>query len=146
MEFLPGKYAIVVQTPTCKMFKNPKLKRKKIPIFQSEGILSKKMLDTLEELFERFDLNLTRFLDYFEFNSILELMEIGMSETQYNTKILGKYGIKGKGIDFNGFKNFFFDLYSEVGEDIFRIYLKRFGYDKSLFCKTNRNFIISFHS
>lgn len=145
-EFSQGKYAIAIVTPNCKLMKNPDLVGKVEKIFDSPGVLSKKMMDTLHEIFERYDLCLDDHLDYFEFNCLLEALEMGMSESQFNAKILNRYGMKNKGVDFKGFKRFIFDLYKEAGEDIFRIYLKRLGYDKSLFCKTSRNFIISFHS
>jgi hypothetical protein len=141
-----GKYYIVIVTPNCEMKKSPDLEGKRVDVVNRDGRFSDRMVDCLRELFQKYDVMMKNYLDYFQFGSIFELFDISIGEGQFRERIVNKYGVKGRGVNFFGFCRFFHDLYQEVGETIFRIYLKRLGYDDSLFCSSSRNFVINFHT
>lgn len=104
------------------------------------------MVDALSEMFKRYQINMTGYLNQFEFNSMVATLDLDFTEAQFKDRILPEYGIKGKGVSFTGFCKFFLHLYNECGEDAFWIYLERFGYNDCLINTCYRNFVISFHS
>ena len=116
MKLNPGKYAFSVMTPCCRMRKHEELVGLQADIVDDDGDFTPKMIDLLKQLFKRYDIMLDGYLGYFEFGSILQAFYISLTELQFKDKVLNKYGDKTRGIDFEGFKLFFKDLYLQSDE------------------------------
>lgn len=120
MKLTPGKYIIVPVTPCPRLHGSDDARDEDDPeIIETTNKFTPKMVDALSEMFKRYQINMTGYLNQFEFNSMVATLDLDFTEAQFKDRILPEYGIKGKGVSFTGFCKFFLHLYNECGEDAF---------------------------
>ena len=69
-----------------------------------------------------------------------------MSRYKFQSSFSKKYSSRDQRLLYSGFKDFFYDVYIELGDETFRNFLEKLGYNSSLFCTFSRNFNLSIHS
>ena len=146
----PGQYIILPRTSGC-LFGRPfdKPIPETTPIFNyEEKIFSNVFINTIKDIFKKFDLLLNRKLGYVEFKGFYEAInKDSISENEFEEKILNVYQSHEGGLTEKGFIDFFEDNFkSEDGEQKVRNWLKLLGYDSELYPIRSRNFMITFHS
>lgn len=147
MKLKPGKYVVVPVTACPTLHGSEDARDEDDPeIIETTNKFTAKMIDCLEEMFKRYQINMSGYLNYFEFNNVTENLDLSFTEAQYRDRIIPEYGIKGKGVTLNGFSKFFLHLFNECGHEAFSMYMERYGYDECLINTHYRNIVISFHS
>ena len=146
----PGQYIILPRTSGC-FFGRPfdKPIPENTPIFNyEEKVFSNVFINTIKDIFKKFDLLLNRKLGYVEFKGFYEAInKDSISEKEFEEKILNVYQSHEGGLTEKGFIDFFEDNFkSEDGEQKIRNWLKLLGYDNELYPIRSRNFMITFHS
>ena len=146
----PGQYIILPRTSGC-LFGRPfdKPIPENTPIFNyEEKVFSNVFINTIKDIFKKFDLLLNRKLGYVEFKGFYEAInKDSISENEFEEKILNVYQSHEGGLTEKGFIDFFEDNFkNEDGEQKIRNWLKLLGYDSELYPIRSRNFMITFHS
>jgi hypothetical protein len=131
LKLKPGKYIVVPVTACPELHGSEDARDEDDPeILETTNKFTSKMVDVLNEMFRRYQINMTGYLNHFEFNAVVEQLDLNFTESQYRDRILPEYGIKGKGVCFEGFIKFFLHLYNECGNEAFMMYFERYGYDE----------------
>ena len=151
ISLLPGNYIIFPRTSGC-LFG-----RTKMNYSNSQNIIydsnKKKFTDifinTIKDIFKKFDILLNRYLGFKEFKGFWECIQNDktINENYFNNNILNKYQSYLNGITEKGFIQFFQDVYSSRnGKDEILKWFNKLGYDKDLYPLKSRCFMITFHS
>lgn len=78
------------------------------------GIADEKFLDTLGEIFKRYDLMNEKYLRFVQIKHIFEALNIDTTETDYNDTVLKKYDRTKLGITMDGFKACMTDMFMNL--------------------------------
>lgn len=141
-----GSYVFVVVTSTPKLVCHPELAGRNLDIMFSNGQFSLKMLDLIEDLFERLDDDNKNYLDLENLLPVFEVYGKVFNKSEFKEEFLPKYKLNGERITIHGFTAFFYDLYEAIGEEKFRRMLMKLGYNNCLHCESCRNFMVSIHT
>ena len=109
---------------------------------------SKIFINTIKDIFKKYDIYLNNYLNYEEFNNFYKCIKNkSLSEKEYNINIVSKYQSYNKSITEKGFINFFKNKYlEENGKKEIKTWLKNLGYTENFFSLKEKSFIITFHS
>ena len=136
-----GNYIIYPRTSGCYLYK---LNNNVTQLKDSRNNLSEIFINTIKDIFERYDIDNQSKLDYKEFNLLMENMTKNkIEETAFNN-IIKSYSSYLGGLSEKGLINYFKDSLS-TGEKNMRDWLKNLGYDKNLYCRNSRNFTLTVH-
>ena len=109
---------------------------------------SKIFIDTIKDIFKKYDIYLNNCLNYEEFNNFYKCINNEtLSEKDYNINISSNYQSYNKSITEKGFIDFFKNKYFDInGEKQIKKWLYNLGYTDKLFSFKEKSFIITFHS
>ena len=106
-------------------------------------------INTVKDIFKKFDILLNKCLNYIEFKKFLECVKRDIDNfTQDEFKfLLEQYQSYNESITEQGFVEFWKNSYLQEGGDAeVKSWLKNLGYDDDLFPLKSRNFMLTFHS
>ena len=105
--------------------------------------------DTIKDIFNLYDTKLNNYLDYNDFNSFYKkVFDQDLTKNEFENDIINNYdNYKKIGISKIGFKNYFDDFIIKKNDinEIQKIF-EKFGYDKDLYNKIYRQYILTIHS
>ena len=105
--------------------------------------------DTIKDIFNLYDTKLNNYLDYEDFNSFYKkVFDQDLTKNEFENDIINNYdNYKKIGISKIGFKNYFDDFIIKKNDinEIQKIF-EKFGYDKDLYNKIYRQYILTIHS
>ena len=109
---------------------------------------SKIFINTIKDIFKKYDIYLNNCLNYEEFNNFYKCINNeSLSQKEYNIKISSNYQSYNKSITEKGFIDYFKNKYFEKnGEKEIKKMLYNLGYTDKLFSFKEKSFIITFHS
>ena len=147
----PGNYIIFPRTSGCIFGRiNSKNNNLDIPLFDSNNNqLADIFINTIKDIFKKFDILLNRYLGYKEFKGFWECVQNDktINEKYFNNNILNRYQCYSHGITEKGFIDFFKDIYiSKNGKEEIYNWLNKLGYDKDLYPLKSRCFMITFQT
>ena len=146
----PGNYIIFPRTSGCLFGKSKNNNNIQTILYDSNNKnFSDVFINTIKDIFKKFDILLNRFLGYKEFKGFWECVQNNktLNENYFNINILNKYQSFMNGITEKGFIDFFKDVYlSKNGKEEIYKWLNKLGYDKDLYPLKSRCFMIAFHT
>ena len=151
ISLLPGNYIIFPRTSGC-LFGRTKMNysnSQNIIYDSNKKKFSDIFINTIKDIFKKFDILLNRYLGFKEFKGFWECIQNDktINENYFNNNILNKYQSYLNGITEKGFIEFFQDVYSSRnGKDEIFKWFNKLGYDKDLYPLKSRCFMITFHS
>ena len=112
-----------------------------------EGNLTEIFESTISEIFKKFDLIITRTLDFKEFQDFLKVIGApALSEPQFKDEVLKKFNATKTGLTALGFKEWWIDQLEINGPEKVWGYIEELGYDRDLYALRSRLFNVSIHS
>ena len=151
-----GQYIIVPRTSGC-LFGRPLLNNiinndnnNKTNLYNIETkTFSNIFINTIKDIFKKFDILLNRNLNFKKFKQFLDCVKT--DNESFNEKkfeeIINKYQSYNNCLTENGFIDFWKDSYlNEGGEEEIKKWLKYLGYDEDLYPLRSRCFMLVFHS
>ena len=145
-----GQYIILPRTTGC-FFGRP-IDKPNIQVTPLYNYEDKKFnpifINTLKDIFKKFDLLLNRKLGYNEFKGFWEcIKKDSIDEKTFKENILDKFQSHEDGLTERGFITFWQENFlSEDGEAKVRSWLNLLGYDAELYPLRSRCFMLTFHS
>ena len=106
-------------------------------------------INTIKDIFKKFDILLNKYLSYKEFKQFLECVKTENDSFNENAfkEITNKYQSYNNCITENGFIEYWKDTYlSEGGDEEIKKWFKYLGYDDDLYPLKSRCFMLTFHS
>jgi hypothetical protein len=106
-------------------------------------------VNTIKDIFKKFDILLNRYLGFKEFKGFWECIQNDktINEKYFNNNILNRYQSYLNGITEKGFIDFFKDVYlSKNGKEEINNWLNKLGYDNDLYPLKSRCFMITFNT
>ena len=150
IKLIPGNYIIFPRTSGCLFGQAKSNNNSQTILYDSNSQeLSEIFINTIKDIFKKFDLLLNRYLGYKEFKGFWECVQNDktINEKYFNNNILNRYQSYLNGITEKGFIDFFKDTYlSRNGKEEIYNWLNKLGYDRDLYPLKSRCFMISFHS
>ena len=147
----PGNYIIFPRTSGCLFGRiSPNNNNSDVPLFDTNtNQLTDIFINTIKDIFKKFDILLNRYLGYKEFKGFLECVQDDktINEKYFNNNILNRYQCYSDGITEKGFIDYFKDIYlSKNGKEEIYNWLNKLGYDKDLYPLKSRCFMITFQT
>ena len=146
-----GQYIILPRTSGCLFGRNVlnnNCRTEEIYNLETKNF-SQIFINTVKDIFKKFDILLNKCLNYIEFKKFLECVKRDIDNfTQDEFKfLLEQYQSYNESITEQGFVEFWKNSYLQEGGDAeVKSWLKNLGYDDDLFPLKSRNFILTFHS
>ena len=150
-----GQYIIVPRTSGCffgrvilNNMNNKEINNTKLYNIETKTF-SSIFINTIKDIFKKFDILLNKYLGYRDFKQFLECVKTENEVLKENDfiEILNKYQSYNNGITESGFIEFWKDTYlSEGGEEEIKKWLNYLGYDDDLYPIKSRCFMLTFHS
>ena len=148
-----GQYIILPRTSGCLFGRNVlnnNNNNKTEEIYNLETkTFSQIFINTVKDIFKKFDILLNKCLNYIEFKKFLECVKKdsnNFTENEFKI-ILEEYQSYNGSITEQGFIEFWKNKYvSEGGNIEIKNWLKNLGYDEDLYPLYSRNFMLTFHS
>ena len=106
-------------------------------------------INSIKDIFKKFDIVLNKYLGYKEFKQFLECVKTDNNTFNENEfkEIINKYQSYNNYITENGFIEFWKDSYlCEGGDEEIKKWFKYLGYDEDLYPLKSRCFMLTFHS
>ena len=106
-------------------------------------------INTIKDIFKKFDILLNKYLSYKEFKQFLECVKTENDSFNENAfkEITNKYQSYNNCITENGFIEYWKDIYlCEGGDEEIKKWFKYLGYDDDLYPLKSRCFMLTFHS
>ena len=106
-------------------------------------------INTIKDIFKKFDILLNKYLSYKEFKQFLECVKTDNNTFNENDfkEIINKYQSYNNCITENGFIEYWKDSYlCEGGDEEIKKWFKFLGYDEDLYPLKSRCFMLTFHS
>ena len=151
-----GKYIILPRTSGCLFGKtifnniNVNSENNDTKLYNIETkTFSNIFINTIKDIFKKFDILLNKYLSYKEFKQFLECVKTDNESFNENKfkEITEKYQSYKNCITENGFVDFWKDSYlNEGGEEEIKKWLKYLGYDGDLYPLKSRFFMLTIHS
>jgi len=144
-----GQYMVVPRTSGC-LFGRPlniNVANEQTIIYNIENkTFSNIFINTIKDIFKKFDILLNRCLGYKEFKQFLECIRTESFNENDFEEIINKYQSFNKCITEHGFIEFWKEAYlAEGGEEKVKNWLKLLGYDDELYPLRSRCFMLTFH-
>ena len=113
-----------------------------------KGALGEAMEGAIEEIYYRYDTQISNSLDYEEFREIQLAMgvKVVLNKEEFDATIIKGFCSTDRGLTLKGFKEYFKDQVKALGEEQVFLWFANLGFDSSLHCHTSRSFILSLHS
>ena len=146
-----GQYIILPRTSGCLFGRNVlnnNCRTEEIYNLETKNF-SQIFINTVKDIFKKFDILLNKCLNYIEFKKFLECVKRDIDNfTQDEFKfLLEQYQSYNESITEQGFVEFWKNSYLQEGGDAeVKSWLKNLGYDDDLFPLKSRNFMLTFHS
>ena len=146
-----GQYIILPRTSGCLFGRNVlnnNCRTEEIYNLETKNF-SQIFINTVKDIFKKFDILLNKCLNYIEFKKFLECVKRDIDNfTQDEFKfLLEQYQSYNESITEQGFVEFWKNSYLQQGGDAeVKSWLKNLGYDADLFPLKSRNFMLTFHS
>ena len=146
-----GQYIILPRTSGCLFGRNVlnnNCRTEEIYNLETKNF-SQIFINTVKDIFKKFDILLNKCLNYIEFKKFLECVKRDVDNfTQDEFKfLLEQYQSYNESITEQGFVEFWKNSYLQEGGDAeVKSWLKNLGYDDDLFPLKSRNFMLTFHS
>ena len=146
-----GQYIILPRTSGCLFGRNVlnnNCRTEEIYNLETKNF-SQIFINTVKDIFKKFDILLNKCLNYIEFKKFLECVKRDIDNfTQAEFKfLLEQYQSYNESITEQGFVEFWKNSYLQEGGDAeVKSWLKNLGYDDDLFPLKSRNFMLTFHS
>ena len=146
-----GQYIILPRTSGCLFGRNVlnnNCRTEEIYNLETKNF-SQIFINTVKDIFKKFDILLNKCLNYIEFKKFLECVKRDIDNfTQDEFKfLLEQYQSYNESITEQGFVEFWKNSYlQEGGVAEVKSWLKNLGYDDDLFPLKSRNFMLTFHS
>ena len=153
-----GQYIIVPRTSGClfgrnilnNINNNNEVNNNKTNLYNIETkTFSSVFVNTIKDIFKKFDILLNKYLSFKEFKQFLECVKTDSENFNQNEfkEITNKYQSYNNCITENGFIEFWKDTYLlEGGEEEIKKWFKFLGYDEDLCPLRSRCFMLTFHS
>jgi len=153
-----GQYIIVPRTSGClfgrnilnNINNNNEVNNNKTNLYNIETkTFSSVFVNTIKDIFKKFDILLNKYLSFKEFKQFLECVKTDSENFNQNEfkEITNKYQSYNNCITENGFIEFWKDTYLlEGGEEEIKKWFKFLGYDEDLYPLRSRCFMLTFHS
>ena len=153
-----GQYIIVPRTSGClfgrnilnNINNNNEVNNNKTNLYNIETkTFSSVFVNTIKDIFKKFDILLNKYLSFKEFKQFLECVKTDSENFNQNEfkEITNKYQSYNNCITENGFIEFWKDTYLlEGGEEKIKKWFKFLGYDEDLYPLRSRCFMLTFHS
>ena len=145
----PGNYIIFPRTSGCLFGKNILNNRQTIIYDPNTNKFSEIFVNTIKDIFKKFDILLNRYLGFKEFKGFWECIQNDktINEKYFNNNILNRYQSYLNCITEKGFIDFFKDVYlSKNGKEEINNWLNKLGYDNDLYPLKSRCFMITFNT
>ena len=146
-----GQYIILPRTSGCLFGRNTlnnNIKTEEIYNLETKTF-SQIFINTIKDIFKKFDILLNKCLNYNVFKKFLECVKKeteAFTENEFNI-ILEQYQSYNGSITEQGFIEFWKNTYVSEGGDVqVKNWLKNLGYDEDLYPLQSRNFMLTFHS
>jgi calpain-15 len=141
----PGSYIVLPRTTGCRLARPVYVKSgKQIPLITGNS-LHPLVKSTLRDIFRRFDLLISEDLSYNEMKALMETIGEKLSIQDFDN-LKTKYCSTQRGITFEGFQDYFYDLIIKRGEVQTWSILEKLGYDNDLYSTRTRGFVLTLHS
>ena len=153
-----GQYIIVPRTSGClfgrnilnNINNNNEVNNNKTNLYNIETkTFSSVFVNTIKDIFKKFDILLNKYLSFKEFKQFLECVKTDCENFNQNEfkEITNKFQSYNNCITENGFVEFWKDTYlREGGEEEIKKWFKFLGYDEDLYPLKSRCFMLTFHS
>ena len=103
-------------------------------------------IETIKDIFKRYDINLKNKLNYNEFSLLYNKCTNKQLEKSEFNRILTLYSNHNASLTERGLINYFKNIYEQKGDKIIWDWLYKLGYSNDLYCEKSRNFILTIHS
>ena len=142
----PGQYVILPRTNGIALKRPLSAEIEETKLLDDKNELTDIFQGTLEDIYYRFDTMISNAIEFEEFKDMLETVGETITKEDFDSKILTKYTQKDNGITLKGFKDWWKDQIREKSEADVWSWIDKLGYDRELYSKFSRSFIMTLHS
>lgn len=147
VELEAGEYVILPRTSGCTMRRLPNAKSEYIKMIDANGDLHSLVDLIVKDIFRRLDkIVINNMLEYSEFKEFYSRLNIQLTESDFQSKILNRFCNHAGGVNRRGFLDFFKDAIRTQGESTVWRWFEKWGYDKDLYPGESRTFMLTIHS